>query len=764
MSKKSLYLRAALAALGLASLGIFVLWISGTAGNAGISGGEHALAGAGAAAQAAAGSAAQAGQAAEPALPDENRFVPIAENGKLALYADPVTAHFYVVSRSSGNRWRSYPNPEHWEKETITGNWRNNLLSPIMAEYIDASHSKSQSKLTNWLEEGGAIEGFEAVEGGYRAVFRFARTAFVIPIEVKLDGDYVETTIRDEGIREGALSLLNLKLFPMFGAEPSIGQEGYLFIPDGSGALIRFREQPATSGKPIYKEPFYGPDIAYYNEPTSRSEVKMPVFGSKSGEQGFVAVVTAGESYAKAFASPAGSLGISNWITAEWQYRTKFYQATNKQGTAGFYTFGKDRFAAEERTTRYYPLEGEAGDYAGMAAAYRSYLMERYGLQRIESVSEHIPMYVDIVGADTKEGFLWDDYITGTTTEQAASLLERLRKAGIGNLTVHYAGWQRWGYSSFGGLFPVDKRIGGSSGMKRFIEAAHKLDAKVYLEANYSLNNSGRGGYWARNDGLRNLSGTLQNVRNRLDREDISIVSPLYAVKQARADLKDYAALGADGILFTGGIGSGSYSDYNSRNRADRGEVTAAQQALLAEAKAALGGAAVTDGSFYALSGANHLHRLADDYSYDLFVDEAVPFAQIALHGLVTYSSEWGNVDGGSREQFLLGIEQGAYPSYVFTDTPSGRFKNAYSVWYYSMHAGDWEEQAAKRYARWNEALGPVQNQFIKEHAQLAPGVKKTVYENGHAVIVNYNEQPYAASGIRVPAMDFIVTRGGDGA
>jgi hypothetical protein len=633
-----------------------------------------------------------------------------------------------------------------------------------MAEYVDASNAKSQSKLTNWMEEGGAIEGFEAFEGGFRATFRFARTGFAIPVEVKLGSGFVETTIRDEGIEEGALSLLNLKLYPMFGSEPSLGQEGYLFIPDGSGALIRFREQPATGDKPVYEEPIYGPDIAFYNEPTSRKEVKMPVFGAKSGNQAFLAVLTAGESYAKAFASPAGSLGESNWITAEWQYRVKFFQATNTQGTSGFYTFGKERFTAPERTIRYYPLEGEASDYSGMAAAYRAYLMARLNLQRIDPDSEHIPMYVDIVGADLKEGFLWDDYIAGTTTDQASAMVGRLHDLGIANLNVHYAGWQRYGYSSYGELFPIDKRIGGNSGMKRFIDAAHRLNAKVYLEANYSLNSSGRGGYWARNDGLRNMAGTMLTVKSsRTNRKDISIVSPLHAIKQARQDLDDYRELGADGILFTGSIGAGSYSDYNDRYRADRGIVTTSLEALISDTEEALGGAAVTDGSFYSLSGAKHLHRLADDYSYDLFVDEAIPFAQMALHGIVTYSSDWGNIEGGSRDDYLRSIEYGAYPTYVFTAAESGAFKNAYTIWYYSMHAGDWEEEAAARYARIDEALGPVQDQFFAEHATLAPGVKQSVYENGHTVIVNYNEQPYEAGGLVVPASDFVAIQGGGG-
>lgn len=757
-------LRAALGTAGLALLGLFLLWISGASGSGAAESGAKPPGPEGKAKAVNTALAAPAGEKVEPALPDEGRFKPAGESESLRLYVDPVTAHFKVESRASGRIWRSYPNPGHWEAETISGTWRNNLLSPVMAEYIDAGSSKSQSKLTNWMEEGSVGEGFEIFDGGFRITFRFARTGFTVPIEVRLHKDYVETKVLDEGIAEGALSLLNLKLYPMFGAEPSAGQEGYLFIPDGPGALVAFKEEPATQDKPVYKEPLYGPDAAFYNEPTGRNDVKMPVFGIKSGEQAFLAVIAGGEAYAKLFAAPAGSLGISNWATAEWQYRIKFFQATNGQGTEGFYTFSGERFIAPERSVRYYPLEAEASDYAGMAAKYRTYLMESYGLARIEPGNKEIPMFIDVIGADIREGFLWDDYIAGTTTGQAGAMITRLRSLGIANMTVHYGGWQRWGYSSYGGLFPVDGRIGGSSGMKAFIERAHELDVPVYLEANYSLNNSGRGGFWSRNDGLRNMAGTLQTVHNRTSGEDIPLVSPLYAEQEGIADMEDYRELGADGVLFTGGIGSGLSTDYNSRYRAQRDEVAASQQALIGKSRSELGGAAVADGSFYALKGgANHFHRLKDDYSYELFVDEAVPFSQIALHGVVTYSSDWINVDGGSREDFLRSIEYGAYPSFVFTAAESGDFKNAYTIWYYSMNAADWEEEAAALYRRYNEALGEVQNKFITGHRSLSPGVKETRYEGGYAVIVNYNPEPYQGDGFTVPGTDFIVKRGGEG-
>lgn len=703
-----------------------------------------------------------AGSVSEPAspnLPEESAFLLAAENTSLKLWVHEKTAHFKIESKQSGAVWRSYPDPKHWEQETISGTWKHILLSPVMLEYIDASNAKSQSKLTSWTEEKGVHEGFELTESGFRTTFRFPKTRFLIPIEVVLADDYVETKVLDSGIREDRLSLLNLKLYPSFGAQPYTGQEGYLLVPDGSGALIHFKENQ-SSDKPVYRENVYGPDLSYYNENTSRKPVSMPVFGIKSGEQAFAAVLTEGAEYAKIFAAPGGSLGQANWAAAEWQYRIKFFQSTNKQGSEGFYTYSKERFTLPERSLRYYPLEGERSNYAGMAAKYRSYLMKEFKLDRQKPAGASIPFVVDIIGADRQKGALWDDYIPGTTTDEAAQMIKRLRDGGIEQLIVQYAGFQRWGYSSHGGLMPVDDRIGGNEGMKQFIDFAHSLNVPVFLTADYSINNNGRG-FWSLSGGLRNLAGTLQQYRNYVSNEDITVVSPLLAASTAQSDLAQYQELGADGILFQGGIGSGLNTDFNSRYAASRHEVLQSQTQLLSQTKEVLGSVSVEQGSFYSLGSAQLIHRLADDYSYDIFIDEAVPFAQITLHGLVSYTSNWSNLRDEYKNEMLRSIEYGAYPTYVFTGAASGAFKNAYSIWYYSMDYREWEQAASEEYKIVNGALKDVQDQFIAEHRTVAPGVKETVYENGVRIIVNYNSKAAVYDGIHVPAENFVVRKEG---
>lgn len=706
-------------------------------------------------------STAPAAQQLKPELPAEEHFRPAAETELLRLWVDEETAHFKVESKQSGQIWHSYPDPAHWPEETVQGTWQYNLLSPVMVEYVDARNFKSQSKIISWLEDGGQLEDFSLTEAGFRTTFVFGATGFRIPVEVRLQEDWVETRIYDEGIAEEELSLLSLKLYPLFGARPSDGEEGYLLVPDGSGALIRFKAN-RTEERAVYLESVYGPDGAFFNENTGRSKVGLPVFGLKAGDSGFVGVMTAGEEYASLFAAPSGAYGSYNWIAPEWQYRRKFFQNTSRNGADGFYTYNKEPLIAPERVTRYFLLEGAESSYAGMASRYRSYLTEEQGLKPLAPASGNIPLFVDLIGADTRRGVLWDQYLPATTTAEATEIIARLHKAGIANMTVQYAGWQQDGYSTYGGLLPVDSRLGGNEGMRRFIQSAHSLQASVYLSVNYSWNNTGLDGFKPRYQGVRNLAGAIQRhlPPGGLGPDEITLVSPRYAAGLVERDLPRYRELGADGLYFQGGIGSVLNSDYNTRHEASRREAMELQQDMLNAAGTELGGVSVENASLYAVAAANHIHHLTGDYSYDLFIDEAVPFVQMALHGLITYSWPWANLRDDGRRDFLRSIEYGAYPSYVFAAADSDRLKGAYSAWYFSLNYRDWLEQAAAEYRQYNEALGDVQDKAIIGHRTLAPDVKETVYEGGKTIIVNYGAESYSDGRITVSAGDFAVLGG----
>ncbi|SFT05237.1 DUF5696 domain-containing protein [Paenibacillus sp. BC26] len=692
-------------------------------------------------------------------LPADGRFRQIAENVNLTLSADKETGHFRVVSKQTGKVWFSYPDPAQWPNETIGGAWKNNLLSPVIVEYMDLSNYKSASRTVGLVDEGGYVEDFKATENGFAVTFVLSKGSIKIPVEVTLKEDSVETTIRDEQIVEaGKFSLLNAKLYPLFGGQFSQGQDGYIFVPDGSGALIRFKTDRVLP-QLTFNQPVYGYDGSFYFDQPNRQRLSIPVFGLKSGDQAFAAVITEGAEYANVFAAPSGSIGLSNWVTAEWQYRKRFFQSVSKSTDAGFFTYSEQRFEAPRRTVRYYLLPPDQSDYVGMAAKYRDYLTAGGALHPISEPKKDIPLYMDIVGGDIEQGLLFDSYLTATTTKEAKELVASIYDRGVHDLVVQYSGWQQDGYSTHGGYFPAESKLGGSKGMRAFIDYAHTLDIPVYLTANYTINNNGDDGFWYRRDGQRDLSGNTLSAR-----EDTWLVSPRFYSKVIASDLSEYKKLGADGIVFDGGgIGYQLNTDFNGRYAASRADGIGIQRDIFKQAKETLGSVSAVNANAYVWEGLKHIPRLADSYSFDVFVDEVVPFTQIVLHGAVTYTSEWANVRQESRTEFLRGIEYGAYPTYVFAAAPSDKLRHAYSIWYYSLNYRDWLDSLSEEYARANEALRDVQDKRIIGHRSISEDVKETTYEGGQRVIVNYGASAYAQGELRVPAQDFAVVKGGLG-
>lgn len=694
-------------------------------------------------------------------LPKDGDFKNVAETDTLRLNMDEKTGHFIVEDKRNGNVYRSYPNPEHWSKETISENWKKHLSSPLMVQYVDFSKTILQAKETNFAAEGGKVTQVQSIPGGFSLVYELPASGFTIPVQVKIEKDYIETKIVREGIKETKMGLVWVRLFPFLGADYSAGQDGYLLIPDGAGALIRFKENQLNVNK-LYDESVYGQDQAFGGMSNNRNRIMMPVFGLKSGPKGFLAVLNEGEEYAEVVASPSGVLSNYNWVTAQMNFRASFLQFTSRNSPDewGFAAYNKDELFGGDRSVRYYILDKAKTDYVGMAQTYRDYLMQVKGMKPVAAADPNLPMHVDFIGGDQEKGVVSDRYIDLTHTGEAEQMIDKLSANGIKNMALTFMGWQQGGYSSLGKGLPVDSRIGGDQGMKSLIDRAHQSKYRVYLDTEYAANNTGGGGFDEKFHAMVNLAG--RNITQNLlyNNTRVPMASEKFVEATVKKDLAEYKKLGVDG-LSVNRTGQRLFSDYNTGYGSPRNEARKVQESILKNIKETLGGVQGKSSNSYAWPYVNHIQTMIYDHSYDLFTDEAVPFAQIAAHGLLTYSSEYANNRQEDVKDFLRDIEYGAIPSFIFTRAASKEYVNAYGIRYYNTHFPDWETFAAEQYKAYNAALGDVQNQFITGHRTLADNVKETTYANGKRIVVNYNLEPYRDGGLDVPAQSYLVIQGG---
>lgn len=178
-------------------------------------------------------------------LPNEADFVQVAESETLVLLADKNTGHFKVRDKRDGHELRSYPNPEDWPRETISGTWRSHLLSPIMLETA-TSVRKTEVKVSSLLSLNGGIMSWKQLEDGFAVTYAMPSIQMAIPVEVRIKNDYVETKVIDSEIVEGKDALINLKVYPFLGAKQPGGQEEeYMFR--------RTARAPSTGSRKIFR-------------------------------------------------------------------------------------------------------------------------------------------------------------------------------------------------------------------------------------------------------------------------------------------------------------------------------------------------------------------------------------------------------------------------------------------------------------------------------------------------------------------------------
>jgi hypothetical protein len=699
---------------------------------------------------------------ATPFLPD-NEFELVTESEVLQLLLHRQTGHFHVIDKRNGQLFRSYPNPEHWDGSESQA-WNNHARSPVMMQIVRFQSRRDQAPITSLLHDQGRIDQLSMIENGFKVVFHLPRRGMYIPVEVTLENDFIQTRVIDDEIVETATdSLVSLRVYPFFGADHSVGQDGYLMIPDGPGAVVNFN--PDRVGNfTEYEEWVYGHDWAYrVRSFSNRQPIRFPVFGYKSESRAFIGVLHSGEEYARITGAPSGTLTNYNWTTAQWIYRRQFFQRTNTDGTRGFWRFEQERHGYD-RVMRYYILDTDKASYVGMAERYRHYLMDEMGMNRRIVENDTIPLHVSLIGGDVEEGFFFDSYMPITTTEQAEKIVNALIQLDIQNMTVAYHAWNRGGNSKFGGNLPVDRRLGGTRGMAEFVQFANSKGIPVYLDVGrvHSRNNTGKDGFRSRRDGVRDLSATISQYTSYIDNSRVTWVSPRFMQQSLYNDIDYYNNLGVDGLFFDYLLGWYVSTDYNDRHLATRHEVRNLIEETAQHVRDNVGNLVGFNLLSFMYPYLDHIYNIYDDYSYDAFLDEPVPFLQIALHGLVSYSTSPINNRDDYTKSFLRAIEYGAHPSVEFTYLTADELLRTKSTRGFNPYFGDWLDEVQMQYQLFNKALAGVQDQFIVGHRSLRDGVRETIYENGTRIIVNYNVVPYRMGDIVVEAESFVLIEGGN--
>lgn len=689
-----------------------------------------------------------------------DEFTRVAKSDTLELFFNLENSEMLVYDKRNGHIWRSNPDLTGLNME-LPYLWQQHMKSTYIFAYTDSERSRTRTR--NMAYDAEEIK-FEPIDNGVRATYVMSRYNITLAMEFTLNGDSLDVRIPNELLKEeGDYKLVTLELLPFFGGQPP-SAEGYAFYPDGSGAISYFKEiHPEYTDK--YQEFVYGPDLddSYFRPAKISERAHLPVFGIKAGDAAFVGIITDGDHEAKVNFAPAGHIVEVNRVAPEFIYRKQY--TTNLRRGVVVDTIGSERIPGD-RAVRYVFLSGQTANYAGMATAYRQYLMEEKGLQKASSLAGEMPFNLKIFMGIEKPTLLVTKMVQMTTYDQAIAMLEELKKLGIDRVEVTLLGWNAGGYyGSYPRRLPADGRLGGVAGLERLMAYAAANNVTVYLHDNYVDAFQDNGGFAPRRDAIRKP--------NRLPFEAPWSATPLFRERlgqwyilnarfarerYAQNDIPKIAAYGVNGIAFDK-FGEALFSDHSEGRELTREQFAEEWRSIMQVAKDQNLRVAVEGGNAFTLDKADKIIDMPLEDSGFYYGDEAVPFFQIALHGLVPYTSDPGNLRYDPRRQYLKQVEVGALPVFELTHAPSDELKDTEYNRLFSPEFSKWKEVAAHEYREMNERLGHTWTLLIVDHQKLRENVYQTTYEDGTRVIVNYNAQPVTVNGVEVKGMDYTVVK-----
>lgn len=683
------------------------------------------------------------------------------ENERFELYFRGETGAIRLKDKRSGYVWGSIAEDKPFN---LNRTWSAIANSVIAIDVYDVNGALKTL--------GAGKDGLILSVHGNRieAKVHWPEQQIELKFEMELTAEGLRLRLDDESIREiGEFSLGAVYFLPFFGSTIGDEKQGYIFVPDGCGALIRFtkpRGYLQGFSKRVYGNDFGIDSLSAIEDlganrvnafAMDEETVSLPVFGVVHGtkQNAFLAVIEQGESYAEIQANPAGITTDYNRVTARFVYRQKYEQPVSKAG-AGVQVLQKNRNEVNP-VISYCFLTGENADYVGMAKAYRRYLVDKGILEKQQPKDGDIALRLDFLAADIKKEFIGTSVLKITGIDEIEQLVRKLHDMGITNLEVSLSGWQDGGLNGHRKTrISTDTVYGGISSLgdlKQLVGPDGKLS--LYLSPFTALKEQ----LDLRSEAAITVSQNVVKIKT-----DDESYPYLYFVKTSKAldtlenQVSAMAAAGyANWVLDD--VGYLLYGEYLQNKTISREEARLLVQQAVADLACRYGRLEIVRPNQYLLEYTDAYLSAPIVSSQLLFETDTVPFLQIVLSGYITMYAPYTNLSLYSRADILRQIDYNMLPSFLLTGKTNYELKRTASAHIQSSWIEHWDEYIVEVYEMMNEIMSKIKGQAFVDRIVLETGLVKNIYESG-TVYINYNSTDKQADGLSIPAMSAIYAEG----
>jgi hypothetical protein len=629
----------------------------------------------------------------------------------------------------------------------------------------------NKEKIEGYFAEAGYTEEDFAIDQELVAgVTDNSGPVYNVSVIYRLEGkDLVVEIPYDEMRCKSDFPLTYVSPLPMFGAA-GMDAEGYLLIPEGGGAIIRYNNGKLSQS--AYYANLYGWDYGVERkEVVSETENAFPVFGATQEDSAFICIMEGASSYAGVCADIAGRYNSYNYIYAKYNVlHAAQFNVSNKTAKL-VYIYEKE--IPHDTIRQRYRFAGTS-DYTKLANLYGEYLRETYPEIGSAVSSEDMPVNIELIGAINKNvikfGMPIDSVVATTTFNQAKEIIGELSDSGIRNLNIRMTGWMNGGLRQkvLTGVHVLGE-LGGEKGMEALIEEAGKRDISVAFDGItcFAYNSGLFDGFLAFRDAARYPTReqvhlypySVVTYQQAKYLDDYYLVRPSYAKKNVMNLISFLRKKKSPAIAFRD-IGNLLSADYYPKDLVTREQVKQQDIETMKQAAEAGMKVVIKEGNDYAVPYADLITDMNLTGQAYTIIDERIPFYQIALHGAKDYTGESINLSGDYQTKLLECAEYGAGLNFTFMAESTRVVQETDYGEYTSSGYSFWKDRAVGMICRYQEEMKGLNRMRITGHERLDDNVTLTVYEDGTKVYVNYGKEDFRKGGINIPARDYLVERG----
>lgn len=684
----------------------------------------------------------------------------LTENSGYRLYVNEDDLSLVVEDKNTGKFMESSISYDDGKSNNI---WLGAMKSAVVLSLINNNSDTTQADLVN--DENTKTVTYN--ENGFTAEIYWTKLKIGMTLEVTLTEDGVVARIPEESIKEDGSQYYigTVRIYPYMGCSYLDDKEGYMLVPDGNGALIYLddKEGRYSSG---YSGVIYGTDIGFeestaetllwdkYNTITDAEQVFAPIYGiaHTDDEIAFLGIVEEGEERASIDVMPNGVSVDYNRAYARFVLRKMYNQPTSVNSTTGSLHVFEDDRSHSDLQVHFIFLSGDDATYAGMANAYRDYLIAN---GQISQTDTSYKTRVDFLGTERENWLLSTTPVVMTTVEDAKNIYSDLQENGVTGLLTVYKGWQDGGlYNLPISKYKADSEIGGTSALTKFIKEAAESGNSVYLYNDALLVNP---------DEQNATFNTIKQVnKRRYEATTHAIVYDTFMyLTPSRSDyllnkfVKSYTNKGVNNLALAG-ITSTSFTYTYSGSKYTRFDTAESYDSTVAGLSEST--------SLVLEKPCEYLWKYTTAFldmplytSNYIIEDESIPFLSIVLKGVVPMYGDYVNFEANKKEFLLKMVEAGVYPSFYITQKESSELINTNSSDIYSSEYNVFKSTIVEYDSELRALSEKTGGATIVDHKILDSGVRVVTYSNGIIIYINYTQSSQTVDGAKIDAMSYLI-------